>query len=128
MKLLLDTHLLLWALTGDGRLSAEAAALIEDSSNEPAFSVVSLWEVAIKSSLPRQDFPVRAAQLRHHLLEDGYLELPIRADHAIAVSDLPSIHRDPFDRILVAQARVEGWLLLTVDLSIAAYPGPIRKV
>jgi PIN domain nuclease of toxin-antitoxin system len=128
MKLLLDTHVLLWAAGEPARLSASARRLINDAANEPLFSVASLWEIAIKRGLGRKDFQVDARLLRRGLLDNGYSELPIMSDHVVAVEDLPAIHKDPFDRLLVAQATVEGITLLTLDLVVARYPGPIRKL
>lgn len=128
MKLLLDTHLLLWAAGEPERLSGEAQALLQDPDNELLFSPASLWEVAIKRGLGRDDFQVDPRLLRRGLLDNGYQELPIRSDHAVAVDGLPHIHKDPFDRMLVAQAQVEGITLLTMDGLVARYPGPIRRV
>jgi PIN domain nuclease of toxin-antitoxin system len=125
---LLDTHLVLWALTSSKRLSAEVRMLIEDERNELVFSVTSIWEVAIKRDLDRPGFQVEPAVLRQHLLNDGYRELALTSQHAIALRGMAKIHRDPFDRILVAQAIVEGLTLLTVDAEMAKYPGPIRLV
>jgi PIN domain nuclease of toxin-antitoxin system len=128
MRLLIDTHLLIWAAEGIERLSAEAVKLMGDQDNVLVFSAASSWEVAIKHALNRQDFSVDASLLRRGLIESGYEELPIAAAHAIAVADLPGIHNDPFDRMLIAQARTEGLLLLTADRRLASYPGPIRLV
>ena len=128
MKLLLDTHVLLWAAGEPARLSASARRLISDTNNEPLFSVASLWEIAIKRGLGRKDFEVDARLLRRGLLDNGYSELPIMSEHVVAVEDLPAIHKDPFDRLLVAQATVEGITLLTLDLVVARYPGPIRRL
>ena len=128
MKLLLDTHLLLWAAGETRRLSKQARALIDNPQNELFFSAASLWEVAIKRGLGRQDFKVDARLLRRGLLDNGYSELPIISDHVVAIESLPSIHNDPFDRILVAQATVEGITLLTIDSVVLRYPGPIRAV
>ena len=128
MKLLLDTHLLLWAAGEPERLSPGALALINDAGNELLFSAASLWEIAIKRGLGRRDFQVDARLLRRGLLDNGYSELPIVSDHVVAIEDLPPIHRDPFDRVLVAQAMVEGIALLTMDPLVARYPGPIRRV
>lgn len=128
MKLLLDTHLLLWAAGDPARLSPAATALLEDEDNRLLFSAASLWEVAIKSGLGRADFRVDARLLRRGLLDNGYGELPIGSDHAVAVAGLPPVHRDPFDRLLVAQAMVEGITLLTTDALVARYPGPVRLV
>jgi len=102
MKLLLDTHLLLWAAGEPRRLSKAARALIDDPDNELLFSAASLWEVAIKRGLSRKDFKVDARLLRRGLLDNGYRELPILSDHVVATESLPLIHRYPFDRILVA--------------------------
>lgn len=126
MRLLLDTHLLLRAAAGAG-LSTVAIALIEDRDNELLFSAASVWEVAIKASLGRPDFDVDAAVFRRELLAAGYVELAISGAHAAAVASLPDLHRDPFDRVLVAQATVEGVTLLTSDHIVLTYPGPIRS-
>ena len=128
MKLLLDTHLLLWAAGEPDRLSAEARSLIDNPENVLLFSAASLWEVAIKRGLGRHDFKVDARLLRRGLLDNGYSELPIVSDHVVAIESLPTLHKDPFDRVLVAQATVEGVTLLTIDSLVAQYPGPIRTV
>lgn len=127
MKLLLDTHLLLWAAGEPDRLPAPARLLLSDPANELIFSVASLWEIAIKNGLGRKDFQVNARLLRRGLLDNGYSELPIVSEHAVAVDSLPPIHKDPFDRILVAQATVEGIPLLTVDPVVAEYKGLVRQ-
>jgi PIN domain nuclease of toxin-antitoxin system len=128
MRLLIDTHLLLWAAEGPERLSAEAVSLMADQDNVLVFSVASIWEIAIKQTLNRHDFSADASLVRRGLIESGYEELAINATHAIAVADLPNIHSDPFDRMLVAQARTEGLLLLTADQRLASYTGPVRLV
>lgn len=128
MKLLLDTHLLLWAASEPERLSARAKAYFEDAEHELLFSAASIWEVAIKSGLGRVDFKVDARLLRRGLLDNGYGELPITSAHAVFVESLPPLHKDPFDRILVAQAHVEGITLLTADSAVASYSGPIELV
>jgi PIN domain nuclease of toxin-antitoxin system len=128
MKLLLDTHLLLWAAAEPERLSKAARKLIDNPDNELLFSAASLWEVAIKRRLGREDFKVDARLLRRGLLDNGYSELPIISDHVVATESLPPLHKDPFDRILVAQATVEGVTLLTIDSLISQYAGPIRTV
>lgn len=128
MKLLLDTHLLLWAAGEPAKLSAAARRLINDPQNELQFSAVSLWEIAIKRGLGRKDFQVDARLLRRGLLDNGYIELPITSDHVVAIESLPPMHKDPFDRLLVAQATVEGITLLTLDATVAEYPGPIRRL
>lgn len=96
--------------------------------NELFFSAASLWEIDIKRGLGRDDFQVDARLLRRGLLDNGYSELPIGSEHVVAIDSLPSIHKDPFDRLLVAQATVEGITLLTSDPRVAQYPGPVRRV
>jgi PIN domain nuclease of toxin-antitoxin system len=128
VKLLLDSHLLIWTAAGSGRLSKRALALLNDEENELFFSSASLWEITIKAAAGRQDFQVDPRLLLRNLLDNGYIELPVTSRHGIAVLGLPSLHKDPFDRLLIAQAIVEGITLLTVDTTIANYPGPIRKV
>jgi PIN domain nuclease of toxin-antitoxin system len=128
VRLLLDTHLLLWAAGPSPRLSAQARQLIGDPENELLFSAASLWEVAIKTGRGRDDFRVDARLLRRNLLNNGYRELAVIGEHGAAVSDLPPLHRDPFDRILVAQSVVEGITLLTSDPLVAQYPAPVRRV
>lgn len=128
MKLLLDTHLLLWAAGRPDRLSEDARELLSNPENELLFSAASLWEIAIKSGLGRTDFRVQPRVLRRGLIDNGYTELPISSAHAVGIDVLPPIHKDPFDRILVAQALIEGVLLLTVDPLVAQYPGPVRRV
>ena len=128
MKLLLDTHVLLRAAGDPDQLPADVRALLSDRATEPIFSAASLWEVAIKSGLGRSDFRVDPRLLRRGLLEHGYAELAVTGAHAVAVDLLPSLHRDPFDRILIAQAQIEGIVLLTADTTVARYPGPIRAI
>ena len=126
MKVLLDTHLLLWAAGMPERLPVPARVLLEHAETEPMVSVASLWEIAIKAGLGRTDFSVDPRLLRRGLLEHGYAELDVTGAHATAVDLLPPIHKDPFDRLLVAQAQIEGLTLLTTDEMVARYPGPIR--
>jgi len=128
VKLLIDTHLLLWAAQGAKRLPREARTLMGDPENVLLFSVASLWEIVIKRSLGRDDFKVDPRLLRRGLLDNGYGELGIASAHVIAIDTLPPIHKDPFDRLLVAQAMVEGITLLTADACVARYPGPVRRV
>jgi PIN domain nuclease of toxin-antitoxin system len=128
MNLLIDTHLLLWAAATPERLSKEASSLIQDRDNRLYFSAVSIWEITIKHGLGRVDFRVDPALLRRGLVENGYDELPVTSTHAIEIGRLPAMHKDPFDRMLVAQAGSEGLLLLTSDTHVARYPGPIRLV
>jgi PIN domain nuclease of toxin-antitoxin system len=126
LNLLLDTHILLWAAAEPSKLSPETIALIGDEGNCLYFSAASLWEVVIKNGLGRPDFRVDPHLLRRGLVDNGYSELPITSQHTLAVSHLPDIHKDPFDRILVAQAENEGFLLITSDELVARYPGPVR--
>jgi len=128
MKLLLDTHLLLWAADGFDYLPPTARSLMSEPENELFFSVASLWEIVIKCGLGREDFQIDPRLLRRGLLDNGYSELPILSEHAVAVSALPPIHKDPFDRLLVAQAIVEGITLLTADTRVAEYTGPVQLV
>jgi PIN domain nuclease of toxin-antitoxin system len=128
VKLLLDTQLLLWAAGQPERLSARAKRQLNDPNNELLFSAVSIWEITIKSALGRNDFRVEPRVLRRALLDNGYVELPITSEHAVNVDGLPPLHKDPFDRLLLAQALVEGINLLTADEQLARYRGPVRKV
>ena len=128
MRLLLDTHILLWTIAESRRLSSAARALIGKPDNELTFSSASLWEVAIKAERGRDDFRIDVSSLRRSLLDNDYVELPMTGAHAVALGSLPPLHRDPFDRMLVAQAIVEGLTLVTSDSAVAKYPGPIRLV
>lgn len=121
MKLLLDTHLLLWAAGESEKLSDKARNLILDTSNDLFFSAASIWEIVIKRNLERPDFRVDPVRLRKMLVVNGYEEIPVESEHALAVASLPPLHKDPFDRILLAQARAEGLQLLTVDEQIVNY-------
>ena len=114
--------------TDDDRLPAAAAALIRNPDNELFFSAASIWEVAIKAGLGRADFRIDAQQFRRALLDNGYVELAITGRHAAAVARLPDLHKDPFDRLLLAQAGVEGFPLVTADARLGAYPVPLRCV
>ena len=122
MRVLLDTHVLLWAKGQPERLSAGAREMIVDLKTQPVFSVVSIWEVIIKSGSAWQGFSVDADQLRGDLLQDGFEELEVTAPHVLEVGRLPRLHSDPFDRLLVAQARVEDLTIMTSDRAITAYP------
>ncbi len=121
MKLLLDTHLLIWAADDAQRLPQSLRELMADPANELVFSAASVWEITIKRGLNRSDFQVDARALRRGLIDNGYIELPIRSEHVVAIDALPPIHKDPFDRLLVAQAQVEGIRLLTNDATVALY-------
>jgi PIN domain nuclease of toxin-antitoxin system len=128
VRLLLDTHLLLWTISQSRRLSPTARQLLGEPENELMFSVASLWEIAIKHALRRDDFRADLRLLRQALLDNDYRELGVTGEHAVAVVNLPPLHKDPFDRILVAQSIVEGITLLTSDPLVAQYPGPVQRV
>jgi PIN domain nuclease of toxin-antitoxin system len=128
MNFLLDTHVLLWAAGSPDRLSLAARDLIDDTSHNVFFSVASIWEITIKESLNRDDFRADARLLRRGLLDNGYNEINITSEHCLAVKSLPMLHRDPFDRLLVAQMMIEGFTLLTVDALVSQYPGSIRMI
>src|SRR5580704_17310108 len=124
MRLLLDTHTLLWAANEPERMSKGTRSLFENPDHELVFSAVSLWEIATKTGRGRDNFRVDAGLLRRSLFDNGYAELPMTGAHATAVAGLPRIHKDPFDRMLVAQATVAGLTLVTSDPAVANYPGP----
>jgi PIN domain nuclease of toxin-antitoxin system len=121
--LLLDTHVLLWAAGEPERLSDGTRDLLVDSGTTLFFSAASVWEIAIKNALGRRDFRVDPRRL---LVAHGYSELAVSAEHAVAAGALPPLHKDPFDRMLVAQAKTEGVVLLTADARVADYGEPVR--
>jgi len=127
VKLLLDTHLALWAVTGSERLPARAAELIM-AADEVYVSAASVWEIAIKHALGRGQMPVSAAQALQAFHESGYRMLSVQAEHAARVERLPTVHADPFDRLLVAQALEEPLTLLTSDKQVAAYSDAVLLV
>ncbi|MDR0934253.1 MAG: type II toxin-antitoxin system VapC family toxin [Burkholderiaceae bacterium] len=126
MKLLLDTHMLLWAAAGT--LPKKAEKLIADGANTLYFSSASLWEISIKNSLGREDFRVNPRLLWRALLDNQYQELPISSLHVLALGELPTGHKDPFDRILAAQAKSEGISLLTSDTQMRDYGDAVMFV
>jgi len=128
VRLLLDTHLLLWAAASSKRLPREARELMEDDSNDVYYSAASIWEIAIKSSLRRKDFRIDLPHLLATLPEMGLVELPLTAAHAAGVTGLPAIHRDPFDRLLIAQSIAEPLTLLTNDALLERYRVGARVV
>jgi PIN domain nuclease of toxin-antitoxin system len=128
LNLLVDTHLLLWAAVQPEKLSRAARHALDDANAQLWFSAASLWEVAIKHGLGRDDFRATPRQLRRGLIDNGWRELAVSSEHAVAIEDLPPIHKDPFDRMLLAQAHVEGFVLVTSDEIVARYPGHVRKV
>ena len=127
MNFLLDTHILLWAAGQPEKLSRKTRSLLSDSRNSLLFSAVSPWEIVIKQTIGREDFDVDPRLLRRGLIDNGYNEIAITSTHALAVKDLSPLHRDPFDRMLLAQSRVEGLVLLTADAAVLRYPGLVQK-
>jgi PIN domain nuclease of toxin-antitoxin system len=127
MRFLLDTHLLIWSQIDSKRISARTRRLMEDEGNDLYFSVVSLWEIGVKRALNRPEFSIDPRLLRGELLSEGYTELTVSAEHALAVERLPPLHKDPFDRLLLCQTLVEGLTLLTKDEEILAYPVSVRR-
>ncbi|WP_026874582.1 type II toxin-antitoxin system VapC family toxin [Jiangella gansuensis] len=125
MRYLLDTHILLWAARDDARMSSRLREVLTDEENELAFSVVSIWEIVIKTALGRADFDVDASRLRYGAIEAGYSELDVRGPHVLDVATLEPIHSDPFDRLLVAQARAENMRLVTLDQTLLRYGEPV---
>ena len=128
MNCLLDTHLLLWMAGEPEKLSAKAMLWIENPENNLYFSSASFWEISIKNQLGRTDFKLDARLLKRGLLDNGYAELSINTEHSLHINLLQPIHKDPFDRMLIAQATVEGMVLLTADATLAQYGGSIQKV
>jgi PIN domain nuclease of toxin-antitoxin system len=128
VRILVDTHLLLWAVARSDRLPREAHELLENDSNEVYYSAASIWEIAIKSSLRRKDFRIDVTQLLATLPKMALMELPITAAHAAGITRLPPIHRDPFDRLLIAQSVVEPLTLLTNDTLLERYRVGVRVV
>lgn len=126
MRLLLDTHVLLWAAAGT--LPNELAEHVADEGNDLYFSPASIWEVVIKKGLGRADFTVDPTQLHRGLIAAGYGEVPITGRATLQVATLPDLHKDPFDRLLVAQAIEEGLTLLTADRSLVGYPGGVMCI
>jgi PIN domain nuclease of toxin-antitoxin system len=128
LNLLLDTHVALWAITDSPKLSSDARRLIEAPRTTVWISVASIWEISIKHSLGRGDMPLSGKDAVRFFQESGYRLLPVDAEHAVAVEELPAHHQDPFDRILLAQARVEPMRLMTHDQKIALYSDTIIAI
>ncbi len=123
MRVLLDTHTFLWWVTDDDRLARRARALIADPTTEVLFSVVSAWEIVVKAGLGRLLLPEDPERfVPRHLAENAFLTLPVHLRHALRVGALPDLHRDPFDRLLVAQSTVENLPLMTGDPLFRQYP------
>jgi PIN domain nuclease of toxin-antitoxin system len=122
MRVLLDTHAFLWAITGDSRLSPLAQRLFLDSRNVLLLSAASIWEIAIKVRIGKLPLPQPSARYLGEQLSRNAIEvLPVEASHALRLFELPDIHRDPFDRLLVAQCQVEGLPLVTGDAHLRQY-------
>lgn len=128
MRLLLDTHFLLWSMAASRRLSAEVREVLTDPENDVFYSAASIWEIAIKSALRRRDFRVDLPRLLRVLPRAGFAELPVSAAHAARVASLPALHKDPFDRLLVAQALVEPLVLFTNDAQLGSYGAQVRVI
>jgi PIN domain nuclease of toxin-antitoxin system len=128
MRVLLDTHVLLWALAEPGRLDAETRATIESGDTEVLFSAASIWEIAIKAGLGRPDFAFDPAEIAQAAVDTGFSELAVRSNAAALVGRLPLLHHDPFDRVLVAQAIVEPAILYTADRQLVPYSDLVRRI
>lgn len=128
MRVLLDTHLLLWSVARSRRLPKAARSIILDAANEVFYSAASVWEIAIKSALRRTDFKADPAALVRALAQSGFSELPVTAAHAVRVAGMQAIHRDPFDRLLVAQSLAEPMTLLTNDKALVRYGPSVQLV
>jgi PIN domain nuclease of toxin-antitoxin system len=128
MRVLLDTHVLLWALAEPRRLDGETRATIESGDTEVLFSAASIWEIAIKAGLGRSDFAFDPAEIARAALDTGFTALAVRLNAAALVSRLPLLHRDPFDRVLVAQAIVEPATLYTTDQQLVPYSDLVRRI
>jgi len=128
MRYLLDTHVLLWAASSPEKIPAAVRATLEDPQNELVFSAASFWEIAIKNSLERPDFKVEMWILRRCLQDNEYIELPVTSEHAAFTQLLEKLHKDPFDRMLIAQASMDDLILLTADSQVAQYSGPIQMI
>jgi PIN domain nuclease of toxin-antitoxin system len=127
MRILLDTHIALWAVTAHASLSSQAKKIILEA-DEVFVSVASTWEIAIKHSIGKGDMPVSAAQALQAFTDAGYVMLDIKPQHTLKVEALPPIHKDPFDRMLVAQALCEPLVLLTRDPQVVQYGAGILQV
>lgn len=128
MRILLDTHILIWAILRSGRLDGKTAETLGDPDNDVLFSAASIWEIAIKFARRRADFTVRPEVISQAALQIGFVELPVTSALAARVADLPLIHGDPFDRLLVAQAIAEPAVLFTADARLSAYSELVRRV
>lgn len=128
MRILLDTHVLMWAVGRSGRLDSETFEALSDPENDVLFSAVNIWEIAIKSARRRPDFTTNPIDILQGALAIGFVELPVGSAVAATVASLPLIHRDPFDRLLVAQAIAEPAILYTADARLSGYSELVRRV
>lgn len=128
MIYLVDTHVLVWLAVDSPRLTDLVRDLLVDPDNHIFFSAISIFEIAVKERLAKRGFDVEASAIRRMMIENDFVELPVSGLHAAHVATLPLIHGDPFDRLLVAQAMMEGSTLMTADAQIARYPGPIMLI
>jgi PIN domain nuclease of toxin-antitoxin system len=128
VRILLDTHIILWAVTDSPKLPESARKMILDERNRIYFSSASIWEVAIKHAMAPEQMPVSSQDLLQYAGQSGYEELPVSAEHAVTVETLPPVHKDPFDRILVAQAVAEPMRLLTHDRLLSKYSSCVFPV
>jgi PIN domain nuclease of toxin-antitoxin system len=128
VKLLLDTHIILWAAGQPEKLSESVRTRMTAAENSLYFSAASMWEIVIKLGLGRDDFKVDPHRLRKMLVIHGYTEIPVSSEHVLRVLGLPLLHKDPFDRLLLAQARSEGMLLVTADAAVAQYGESVMMV
>lgn len=128
MIYLVDTHVLIWLAVESPRLDQPTREILADPENHIFFSAISIFEIAVKETLSKRGFDVEASAIRRMMIENDFVELPVNGLHAAHVATLPMIHRDPFDRLLVSQAIIEGMILITADQHIARYPGPILRI
>jgi len=128
MKYLLDTHIILWAALDVRKLSRKAKKILEDPDNILYFSPVSLWEISIKHAKHPDQMPITSERAKELALNMGLVELPVRSRHGVDISNLPEIHSDPFDRMLITQARSDGLLLISHDDKVVAYGAGVVKV
>ena len=128
MKYLLDTHIILWAATDVKRLSRKAKTILEDMANVLYFSPISLWEISVKHAKHPDQMAITSEQARELAVKMGFIELPVRSRHGVDIANLPDIHNDPFDRMLITQARSDGLKLVSHDHKVAAYGEGIVKV
>ncbi len=128
MQLLVDTHLLLWSVAASKKLPPTAREMLTDPANDVFYSAVSVWEIAVKSGLGRDDFQVDMPSLLQAFVTAGFVELAITSTHAARVTSLPDLHKDPFDRLLVAQALSEPALLLTNDAQLGQYGAHVQVI